>query len=89
MTRIARDVRTASNADGTVVLHLSRGTMFHINPTGAMILGLLERGMSLQQIATHLSSHFSVSIEIATADLSDFIASLRFRQLIDPGAEEF
>ena len=87
MMRLAKDVRRASGPDGTIVLHPARGTMFQTNSTGARILDLLDDGMPPHQIAEYLTCEFSIPFEVARADLSEFIAKLKVRQLVDPSNE--
>ena len=77
------DIRRASSPDGAIVLHLRRGTMFHVNPMGSKILDLLEQGLGPSQIAERMSAEFDVSLEVVQTDLEFFLQSLKTHGVID------
>jgi len=87
MTLPANNVRRASSADGAIVLHLGRGTMFRLNPIGSKILDLLEQGVSPARVAEQLSEQFDVPIEVVQNDLRHFMQSLQIHGVIDSLAE--
>ena len=76
-------IRRQSTVDGGVVLDLRRGTMFRVNPVGARVLDLLERGDSPARIAETLSEEFHVALGEVKADVADFVESLKSRGVID------
>jgi hypothetical protein len=78
-------IRKLSSADGGVVLDLQRGTMLRVNPLGARVLDLLERGDSPSQIAESLSAEFQVPLAQVQADVAEFTASLRTRGVLTVG----
>ena len=88
MTPLANDIRRVSSADGAIVLHLRRGTMFRVNPMGSKILDLLAQGASLPRIAEQLSTEFGITLSVVQADVKDFIARLRHHGVVDLPADE-
>jgi Coenzyme PQQ synthesis protein D (PqqD) len=83
MARLAKDVRTVSNSDGTIVLHLRRGTMLRVNSMGSKILDLLNEGTSPGEMAAQLSETFGVAREIVEADIAEFLERLQFHGVLD------
>jgi hypothetical protein len=88
MNPLANDIRRVSSADGAIVLHLRRGTMFRVNPMGSKILDLLAQGASLPRIAEQLSAEFGVALGLVQADIQDFMACLRRHGVVDLPADE-
>ena len=80
---LAKDIRRVSSPDGTVVLHLRRGTMFRVNRLGSRVLELLDRDASIQEITHLLSVEFGVAPNIVEADVTGFLKSLRVHGAID------
>jgi hypothetical protein len=87
MSHLAKDIRRVSSPDGTVVLHLRRGTMFRVNLLGSKVLDLLDRDTSVRQIAELLSVEFGVALDIVEADVKGFMESLRLHGAIDSSAQ--
>jgi hypothetical protein len=56
--------------------------MFRLNPVGALILELLGKGRPETEIAKEVSRRYSISEENATADLREFLKSLRDCNLV-------
>lgn len=83
MAHLAKDVRRVSSSDGSIVMHLRRGTMFRINPVGSKILDLLEREVSVGEIAEQISREFGVAREMVRADVRDFLACLEAHGVVD------
>ena len=82
MARFSDTIRRISNADGSIVLDLARGTMFRLNPAGAKILDLLEQGFSPTQVAERLSVECDVPIGVVENDLRHFLESLETHGVI-------
>jgi hypothetical protein len=82
MTPFPDSIRRIANADGGVVLDLRRGAMFRVNPLGAKVLDLLDRGDSPTQIAEKLSAEFSVPLHDVRADVEEFIKSLKMHGVL-------
>ena len=82
MTHFPDSIRRIGNADGGVVLDLHRGAMFRVNPLGAKVLDLLDRGDSPAQIAEKLSVEFNVPLDDVRADVEEFIKSLNVHGVV-------
>ena len=68
-------------ADTWVVLPLGDATVdFHgmltLNETGALLWKALEQGAGREELADALTKEYAVSMEIALADVNDFLAKL-------------
>lgn len=68
-------------ADTWVVLPLGDETVnFHgmltLNETGALLWQALEQGGSREELAAALTKEYAVSMEIALADVDEFLARL-------------
>ena len=50
--------------------------MFSLNIVGSTILDLLEQGWDEVRIAQEISLAYAISVEVARADVHDFIESL-------------
>jgi len=83
MGPFANTVRRLSSDDGGAVLDLRRGILLRVNPLGARVMDLLEKGDSPERIAEKLSAEFQVPIDQVQSDVSDFIESLKARGVID------
>ncbi len=80
--RLSDDLRTATNADGGVILDLRRGKMFRLNPTAAAILELLGRGYTEQRIAAEMEGLCGVEAQLALRDVQAFLSSLAANGLL-------
>ena len=88
MISLAKDIRRVSSADGGIALDVRRGTMFRLNPLGARVLDLLERGESLPRIADLISAEFGTAVDVVRADLREFLDSLELHGVLDPRGPE-
>ena len=75
-------VRVAETADGAILLDISQGLCFTINPVGAIIWKHIREGYDSCQIAQHLAQIFDISFEQARDDVQDFIDDLKQKQLV-------
>lgn len=82
MTPFPDSIRRIANVDGGVVLDLHRGAMFRVNPLGAKVMDLIERGDSPTQIAEKLSAEFNVPLTTVRADVEEFIKSLKIHGVL-------
>jgi hypothetical protein len=76
-------VRSIIDADGAVLLDLREGRYYSLNAVGGRIWTRLATGWSLSQIERDLSEAFAVPIQIASRDVSAFIADLKGKCLLD------
>src|SRR5271155_3431568 len=83
MMRVAEEVRSMHTQDGGVVLDITRGKMFSLNPVGSKIVELVRQGYSEPRIADEISRGFGVSREVAAADTREFLDALEKHHLID------
>jgi coenzyme PQQ synthesis protein D (PqqD) len=79
---ISETVRTATNQDGAVLMEISQGQMFSINPIGSRIWQQLNDGRSPDEIAKGFVSDFGISREQALNDVNEFVQQLEAQQLV-------
>lgn len=48
-----------------------------LNESGALLWGLMEKDMNLQEIALYLSENYEINIEDAKEDVTQFLEGLR------------
>ena len=82
MYEVSTGVRSTRNEDGGIVLDIDRGQMFRLNPVGALILESLATGSTETEIAKEISRQYSISEEIAAADVREFLESLEAHKLV-------
>jgi len=66
----------------SVILHLTSGTYFGLDPVGARIWTLLSEGKNLTEICAQLRDEFDVGREQVEADVFRLVAELTERGLI-------
>lgn len=82
-TRLAAAVRTATVDDGMTLLDSRRGTLFHLTPSGAMIVdALAEHDATLDTVADALTRQYGISKDRARADVLGLVNELRSRGLV-------
>jgi hypothetical protein len=79
---VSTGVRSTRNEDGGIVLDIDHGQMFRLNPVGALILESLEKGSAETEIAKEIARQYSISEEIAAADVREFLESLEEHKLV-------
>jgi Coenzyme PQQ synthesis protein D (PqqD) len=67
----------------TVVLNLQTGKYHGLNPTAGRMLELLERGLSIGEIAEVVADEYQRPLADVERDLQTFCADLRERGLIE------
>jgi hypothetical protein len=82
MTNENKHLRVAANTDGAVILDTKLGKIAALNPTGAYVWQALERGESIQTMATNLARETGEQAETLGRDIREFIDSLREQQLL-------
>lgn len=83
MYRVPDAVRSTHNQDGGIVLDVDRGQIFNFNLVGSRIFELLKSGFSEAQIVTNVSHEFEVSVELAGADVREFLETLKEQRLVE------
>lgn len=81
----APGVRHVSTEDGAMLLDLSSGRFFGLNPTGAAIWSFLNEGVSPEETATRLADGLKVSEERLLQDIRSLRTALRERGLLREG----
>ena len=71
------------HGDGAVILDVHGGHVFSSNNVGARILTLLQQDITLEQVVEKISSEFDEPADRVRTDLSNFIAVLRSRKLLE------
>lgn len=74
-------IRSIADHDGTVILDIKRDQFFSLNPVGSYIWERLFKGEGLEQIAKALAEETGAEISIVIADVNDFAADLKRKQL--------
>jgi hypothetical protein len=76
-------LRSVVDHDGAVILDIKRDRFFSMNPVGSYIWDRLLKGEGLDQIARELAEETRTEISLVIADINDFIADLKSKQLFD------
>jgi hypothetical protein len=80
--RVSPDVKASEHAEGVVLIHLVKGTVFSTNCVGAMIWnGAVER-RSVQQVAAAISNRFHLPPQDVEQDTEEFLAQLAAEGLV-------
>jgi coenzyme PQQ synthesis protein D (PqqD) len=69
--KVSPDVRATYSEDGAVLLHISRGLCYSLNPVAARIFAAVEgspQGTSVDGIVTALETHFTVPRQVLLTD---------------------
>ncbi|MGA7625683.1 MAG: PqqD family protein [Candidatus Acidiferrales bacterium] len=85
MLRVTPYVRSTHSQDGGVVLDLRHGQMFHLNFVGSKILELVKGDRGELEIAKEISRDFDISIDMARADVREFLRTLGELHLLEEG----
>jgi len=84
MFRVSDTIRRTQTADGGILLDVHHGQMFCLNIVGAKILELMQRSYDESRIADEISKSYGVSIEVARADVAEFIENLQKHHILQP-----
>jgi Coenzyme PQQ synthesis protein D (PqqD) len=82
MTAMPAHLRSIVDRDGAVILDINRDQFFSMNPVGSYIWDGLLKGEGLVQIALELAEETGMDISIVMADVNDFVADLKSKQLL-------
>jgi hypothetical protein len=80
---IRPDVLARNVGDETVILDLASGTYFGLDPVGARVWTLSQRGRSLGEICDTLVAEYDVARERLEADVARLAGELSRAQLVD------
>ena len=81
--KIRTDVVHRKVQDEEVILDLTSGTYFGLNPMGTHIFGLMKKGLSLEKILAKVTEEFDVEEKTARADILQLAKKLEARGLIE------
>ena len=82
---IPPEVMARQVGDETVILHLTSGNYFGLDPVGARIWQLIGEGKPMDHICGVILAEYEVSREQAEQDLVRLIGELRAQGLISIG----
>ena len=82
MFTIPRHVMARQVGDETVILDLSNGTYFGLEPVGTRIWQLLTEGQSLANISSAMVEEFDVTLDVVQADTQRLVNDLLSRGLL-------
>jgi hypothetical protein len=77
--------QTLAGEEGAVLLNLDTGVYFGLNPVGARVWELLETPRSQAELQATIAEEFEVNLDVALADVREFLASLEERDLLGAG----
>ena len=80
--KIAKNVRAMVSGEGAVLRDMRRGGSFSLNPMGAKVWQLLQKGAAMEQIIEQISSDFHAPRATVEDDVRDFIHRLEDQKLI-------
>ncbi len=80
--KAAPGVRYAGTQDGAMLLDLSSGRFFGLNPTAAAIWRFLGQGISPEDTATRLAEELGVPVKRLLQDVRSLSAALCERGLL-------
>jgi hypothetical protein len=81
MATMPSHLRSIVDHDGAVILDIKRDQFFSMNPVGSYIWERLLKGEGLDQIAKELAEETETEISLVIADINDFVADLKSKQL--------
>jgi Coenzyme PQQ synthesis protein D (PqqD) len=82
MHRLSDGIRSTHNLEGATVLDITHGQMFRVNHIGSRILELLKSGQRESQIAATIASEFSISEQVVSADVREFLKVLASHNIV-------
>ena len=82
---IPAEVMARSVGDETVLLDLSSGTYFGLDPVGARIWALMSEGMSLRTVCDVIQGEYDVTRDALEADVLRLLGELRAKGLVRAG----
>lgn len=83
--RLRREGVAWSDLDGEIViLDLDSSAYVAARGTGAFLVELLVEGSSVDDLVTHVTDTFDISAECARTDVTEFVAALNARNLLEP-----
>lgn len=82
MYEVPAEVRSTRDDDGAILLDLSRGKIFRLNGTGALIFEHVRQCESEAEIIESIGREFDVSLQVASMEVIEFLKSLERQGLV-------
>ena len=88
MADIPAHIRSVADHDGAVILDISKDQLFSLNPVGAIIWERLLNGHEIDEISKTIAAETGTEIAVVTADVNEFIAELKSKNLVHSPASD-
>ena len=79
---VTPEAAASFHADGMVILHLGKGSLFSTNRIGARIWRSLEQRLSCEAIAEAISSEYQIGLSTAREHTLNFLTALERQALV-------
>jgi hypothetical protein len=83
--RPSPDAIDSAVGDETVLLHLTKGTYFGLDPVGTRVWALLKEGRNPAEICEILTEEFDASSDVIEQDVSRFLETLLQNEIVSQG----
>ena len=84
---VSEDVVARVVGGEAILLNLSTGTYFGLNPVGSRVWELLEEeDLSLAKVCEQIADEFSAPLDVVTDDITALIGSLKQNDLLELAA---
>ncbi|MBY0384544.1 PqqD family protein [bacterium] len=80
---ISKDVLSKTVGDEEVLVDLSSGSYFGLNPVGTQIWSLIKSGLSQEQIIADLVEIYSANPQEISSDVVEFIHLLKEKKFVN------
>ena len=82
MVNESRHLRTVVQQDGATILDIRHGRISTLNETGSLVWQALERGETVEAIASNLARETGEELEILKRDVLTFVEALKDQQFL-------
>ena len=79
------DAATSAVGDETVILHLTKGTYFGLDPVGTRIWAMLKEGVATPDICRRLADEYNVELSTIESDARKFLGDLEAQGILVDG----
>ena len=83
--RPSADAVDSSVGDETVLLHLTKGTYFGLDPVGTRVWALLKEGRNPAEICRIVTDEFDAPADVIEQDVSRFLETLLQNEIVSEG----
>jgi len=78
-----RDHLACELQDETVILHVSKGTYYGLNPTGGALWKYLEEPRTVAELEAFLLERYEVTAQRCSQDVQELLAQLLTEELVE------